>query len=110
MIEGPPRSLVHEIKFDGYRGQVHIINSETFTARRARTRSLAFRSPTLTGIDRQRRRDRFVIYHRHRRRRFTTIWEPEKAYDVWHDRAAFHFLTEERDRRRVNTFTFLPMG
>jgi SAM-dependent methyltransferase len=27
-----------------------------------------------------------------------TIWEPERAYDVWHDRAAFHFLTEERDR------------
>jgi SAM-dependent methyltransferase len=27
-----------------------------------------------------------------------TIWEPEKAYDVWHDRAAFHFLTEERAR------------
>jgi ubiquinone/menaquinone biosynthesis C-methylase UbiE len=27
-----------------------------------------------------------------------TVWEPLKAYDVWHDRAAFHFLTEERDR------------
>ncbi|QPF89556.1 class I SAM-dependent methyltransferase [Bradyrhizobium commune] len=27
-----------------------------------------------------------------------TIWEPERAYDIWHDRAAFHFLTEERDR------------
>jgi SAM-dependent methyltransferase len=27
-----------------------------------------------------------------------TIWEPEKAYDIWHDRAAFHFLTDERDR------------
>jgi SAM-dependent methyltransferase len=27
-----------------------------------------------------------------------TAWEPLKAYDVWHDRAAFHFLTEERDR------------
>lgn len=27
-----------------------------------------------------------------------TVWEPEKAYDIWHDRAAFHFLTEERDR------------
>jgi SAM-dependent methyltransferase len=27
-----------------------------------------------------------------------TIWEPEKAYDIWHDRAAFHFLTEKRDR------------
>jgi SAM-dependent methyltransferase len=27
-----------------------------------------------------------------------TVWEPLKAYDVWHDRATFHFLTEERDR------------
>jgi SAM-dependent methyltransferase len=27
-----------------------------------------------------------------------TIWEPVKVYDVWHDRAAFHFLTEDRDR------------
>lgn len=27
-----------------------------------------------------------------------TTWEPSQAYDVWHDRAAFHFLTEEKDR------------
>jgi trans-aconitate methyltransferase len=27
-----------------------------------------------------------------------TIWEPQQAYDIWHDRAAFHFLTEERER------------
>jgi SAM-dependent methyltransferase len=27
-----------------------------------------------------------------------TVWEPREAYDTWHDRAAFHFLTEERDR------------
>jgi SAM-dependent methyltransferase len=27
-----------------------------------------------------------------------TIWEPVKRYDVWHDRAAFHFLTDEKDR------------
>jgi SAM-dependent methyltransferase len=27
-----------------------------------------------------------------------TAWEPVKAYDIWHDRAAFHFLTEEKDR------------
>lgn len=24
-----------------------------------------------------------------------TGWEPKQLYDVWHDRAAFHFLTEE---------------
>jgi len=27
-----------------------------------------------------------------------TVWEPLKAYDIWHDRAAFHFLTEDHDR------------
>ena len=27
-----------------------------------------------------------------------TVWEPLKAYDLWHDRATFHFLTEECDR------------
>jgi SAM-dependent methyltransferase len=27
-----------------------------------------------------------------------TVWEPLKAYDIWHDRAAFHFLTEDPDR------------
>lgn len=27
-----------------------------------------------------------------------TIWQPAKTYDVWHDRAAFHFLTDPRDR------------
>ena len=27
-----------------------------------------------------------------------TVWEPQKAYDVWHDRAAFHFLVDPADR------------
>jgi SAM-dependent methyltransferase len=27
-----------------------------------------------------------------------TTWEPVKPYDIWHDRAAFHFLTEASDR------------
>ncbi len=27
-----------------------------------------------------------------------TRWEPVRTYDFWHDRAAFHFLTEEADR------------
>jgi SAM-dependent methyltransferase len=27
-----------------------------------------------------------------------TAWEPTQTYDVWHDRAAFHFLTEPKDR------------
>ncbi|MBK3661989.1 class I SAM-dependent methyltransferase [Bradyrhizobium diazoefficiens] len=27
-----------------------------------------------------------------------TTWWPTKTYDIWHDRAAFHFLTDPRDR------------
>jgi trans-aconitate methyltransferase len=27
-----------------------------------------------------------------------TTWEPSRTYDVWHDRAAFHFLTEREDQ------------
>jgi SAM-dependent methyltransferase len=27
-----------------------------------------------------------------------TSWEPARVYDIWHDRAAFHFLTDAGDR------------
>jgi trans-aconitate methyltransferase len=27
-----------------------------------------------------------------------TTWEPERTYDLWHDRAAFHFLTDPPTR------------
>jgi cyclopropane fatty-acyl-phospholipid synthase-like methyltransferase len=27
-----------------------------------------------------------------------TQWKPKRAYDLWHDRAAFHFLTRASDR------------
>lgn len=27
-----------------------------------------------------------------------TTWEPSRTYDVWHDRAAFHFLTRAADQ------------
>ena len=27
-----------------------------------------------------------------------TTWRPARTYDLWHDRAAFHFLTDPRDR------------
>ncbi|MCP3474895.1 class I SAM-dependent methyltransferase [Bradyrhizobium sp. CCGUVB1N3] len=27
-----------------------------------------------------------------------TTWQPARSYDVWHDRAAFHFLTERSDQ------------
>lgn len=28
-----------------------------------------------------------------------TAWRPERTYDLWHDRAAFHFLTDPADQR-----------
>lgn len=27
-----------------------------------------------------------------------TMWQPPQAFDVWHDRAAFHFLVDAKDR------------
>lgn len=29
-----------------------------------------------------------------------TRWSPTRVYDLWHDRAAFHFLTEQAEQRR----------
>lgn len=40
-------------------------------------------------------------------------WEPARAYDVWHDRAVFHFLLHESDRaryRRVLRSALAPDG
>lgn len=28
-----------------------------------------------------------------------TLWEPPQTYDIWHDRAAFHFLTSETEQQ-----------
>jgi ubiquinone/menaquinone biosynthesis C-methylase UbiE len=27
-----------------------------------------------------------------------TVWEPDRCFDVWHDRAAFHFLLDTNDQ------------
>jgi ubiquinone/menaquinone biosynthesis C-methylase UbiE len=27
-----------------------------------------------------------------------TVWQPSETYDIWHDRAAFHFLTDSKDQ------------
>lgn len=32
-----------------------------------------------------------------------TAWSPNGNYDLWHDRAAFHFLTEEDDRHSYHS-------
>jgi 2-polyprenyl-3-methyl-5-hydroxy-6-metoxy-1,4-benzoquinol methylase len=31
------------------------------------------------------------------------IWQPQRTYDIWHDRAVFHFLTDAPDVRRYAT-------
>ena len=28
-----------------------------------------------------------------------TLWQPARSFDIWHDRAVFHFLTEAADRK-----------
>lgn len=39
-------------------------------------------------------------------------WTPPRTYDLWHDRAALHFLTEEEDRARYHSALLqaLPKG
>jgi SAM-dependent methyltransferase len=40
-------------------------------------------------------------------------WQPDRRYDVWHDRAVFHFLVSEEDRRAyegVLTAALAPGG
>jgi SAM-dependent methyltransferase len=32
-----------------------------------------------------------------------TAWRPDRGYDIWHDRAAFHFLTEASDQETYAT-------
>ena len=32
-----------------------------------------------------------------------TRWQPQRQYDVWHDRAVFHFLTEPAQRDAYRT-------
>lgn len=39
-------------------------------------------------------------------------WQPERGYDAWHDRAVFHFLTEEDEREdyRASLERHVPPG
>ncbi|WP_221792589.1 class I SAM-dependent methyltransferase [Aquisediminimonas sediminicola] len=42
-----------------------------------------------------------------------TLWVPGRCFDVWHDRAVFHFLTEEGQRaayRKALEQALAPMG
>jgi methyltransferase family protein len=37
-------------------------------------------------------------------------WEPQRRYDLWHDRAFFHFLTSEEDRRAYVRALYASLG
>lgn len=37
-------------------------------------------------------------------------WKPDRIYSVWHDRAAFHFLTSAEDRRRYFEIVHRAVG
>ncbi len=41
-----------------------------------------------------------------------TRWQPHRTYDLWHDRAVFHFLTEAADRAayRARLLAAVPTG
>lgn len=42
-----------------------------------------------------------------------TRWRPDRSFDVWHDRALFHFLVEAKDReayRQVMSSAVAPFG
>jgi hypothetical protein len=38
-----------------------------------------------------------------------TSWEQSETYEVWHDRAAFHFLTEPTERAAYADRVFKPV-
>ncbi|MBL4616651.1 MAG: class I SAM-dependent methyltransferase [Robiginitomaculum sp.] len=39
-------------------------------------------------------------------------WQPPQKFDLWHDRAVFHFLTEAADRKayKQRLYKFIPKG
>ncbi|MCF6292155.1 MAG: class I SAM-dependent methyltransferase [Robiginitomaculum sp.] len=39
-------------------------------------------------------------------------WQPPHKFDLWHDRAVFHFLTEDSDRKayKQRLYDFVPIG
>jgi SAM-dependent methyltransferase len=37
-------------------------------------------------------------------------WDPERSYDVWHDRAVFHFLTEAEQRQAYVATALRALG
>jgi hypothetical protein len=53
-----------------------------------------------TGIQAARRRLGAQADHLHWLIADLLTWQPQRRYQVWHDRAVFHFLTATQDRRQ----------
>ena len=79
-IGGGASRLVDALLDDGYRA-ISILDLSGKALSVARTR-LGPRASQVTWIESD-----------------VTQWEPEQKYDLWHDRAAFHFLTDPTERR-----------
>ena len=80
-VGGGASSLVDHLLRDGY-SRITVLDVSEAALRHARER-LGPAAETVTWIDGDVR----------------TAELPEVAFDVWHDRAVFHFLTEEADRQ-----------
>ncbi len=78
-IGGGASRLVDTLIWDGY-GNVTVldVSAAAITAARAR-------------LGRAAEAARWIVAD-------ATTWRPERRYDIWHDRAAFHFLTDPADR------------
>jgi SAM-dependent methyltransferase len=78
-IGGGESRLVDSLLHDGYRSVTVLdLSSSALAAAKKRIGAAA------AGVD-------WIVAD-------VTTWQPPRTYDVWHDRAAFHFLTEPRDR------------
>jgi SAM-dependent methyltransferase len=78
-IGGGASRLVDSLLHDGYRSLAVLdLSASALDAAKRRI------GPAAAGVD-------WIVAD-------VTTWQPARTYDVWHDRAAFHFLTEPRDR------------
>jgi len=78
-IGGGASRLVDSLLHEGYRS-IAVLDLSAHALDAARKRI----GPAAAGVD-------WIVAD-------VTTWQPTRLYDVWHDRAAFHFLTEPRDR------------
>jgi SAM-dependent methyltransferase len=80
-VGGGASTLVDDLLADGYRN-VSVLDISTTALEAAKVR-LGVAAPRVTWIAGD----------------VTGVALPDDAYDVWHDRAVFHFLTDAADRR-----------